>query len=417
MPRSTPLLAHLEKEPAMEPRGTFRWLHYHYLFRYPLVSKYVEIKLREQGLSDFAFGCDESIQTEPSQTLRIVERHAWSLGTLRQSAVAEKVWSQLSLQGRGMFLAGYSEQPHTEETRAWWRGHMEDAQLLPESACQLACNAIIYREPWILQKVMAYPVDWNAQIHRGEWDRRYPGSSWKRELKNLSHRLVDMILEAALQAGDLPAARLALEKGANPDLPFWRLERSYNERISALSYCLEKERADLTQLLLEHGASPRGTTYEGLDKPLFAALRQEPLALELISRGAVFRSKPTKLTIKQYQRLAVHWQSSEEKRKWAREALGPLIPLIEFEDKAIFHRGNGQGGHWQTYLGCLLTNDQVELVRLYESHGMDIRLSVEELLHAIEWKARKSLSYLFLKHGQETHDEALKRVREYQPDF
>jgi hypothetical protein len=111
------------------------------------------------------------------------------------------------------------------------------------------------------------------------------------------------------------------------------------------------------------------------------------------------------------------WTLDEDDEAWFEQEVGPLLPLVAFEEKALFHEGNAQGGYWESDLKRLLYDDRADLIERYQPLGLDVRLSAEELMTAITWKASRSLHHLLAGQGDRVREEVSLRIRAYRPDF
>ena len=411
------LLARVQTEAPAEPRGLFRWLHFHYGFRYPGEDRLALKILRDQGVADLTESFSACQDHDPDAAVAAAERHAWGLGYLGGTVLGGTLWPHLSPLARGKFLAGVSEKTPSDEDKAWLLGHAVEAQLDPVSAVQLGCQAVRHRQPELLQVVIAAPLDWNSQVARADWSSLETDPEWADEVKRLGEGACDLVLEAALQMNDVPAATSALDLGGDPDLPIWRLERSFNERHSALSYSLSGSHQEMARLLLKRGANARGTLHGGIDLPLHLALRDPEMVDVLLDKGAIFPTSSSPETAREALAGRFSWTMDEEDAAWIERDIRPLLPLTGFTDKALFHNANAQGGYWESNLKRLLYDDQSEMIRRYEPLGLDVRLTGEELMTAVTWKARKSLAWLLARFGEQTRDEVLARVREHRPEF
>jgi hypothetical protein len=111
MPAADPaaLLTRLRQESPLAPRGLFRWLHFHYGFRYPGEDRVALKILRDQGVAELVDGFAACRDHDPEATFTAAERHAWGLGYLGGPALGTGLWPQLTAPARGKFLAGASE--------------------------------------------------------------------------------------------------------------------------------------------------------------------------------------------------------------------------------------------------------------------------------------------------------------------
>jgi hypothetical protein len=248
-----------DSEP-VEPRGWFRWLHNHYLGRSG--DRYVGLTFGDlftdewRELSDKPIPLHESIDN-PELMKVFLNRHAWMAGMCLMVQTVGTYWQQLDMTARGNFFAGISERDSSGQQFDRAVRNIPIMDFTPESLCQLACNAIKHNRIDLLELLLSSKVDLTTNI------RRFDGiNTWdNEEIEQVSHRVVDMILEAALIRNSPDAVRLALKHGADPNIPVWQLERSFNEKHSALSYVISEDQKLLAEMLLQHGASASGTSF------------------------------------------------------------------------------------------------------------------------------------------------------------
>ena len=416
------ILEKLSNTEPIKPRGWFRWLH----CRLPLHDQKLAQMLEDQGWNALAAKAGSFEVQRSDELLAVLNWHGWSAGQMKLISLAEACWKEMPADQRGAFIAGLSETRRPQEHVDWISSHLSDATFTAESACQIACNAIRNQQPDILRRVLVSGTDLSATIHREDvWD--HLGARWPEELKQLSHRVIDMILEAALIQNNTEGVRLALGKGASPDIPIWDLERSFSEKHCALSWAIANEQRESAELLLEHGASATGTSYATLNHPLYLAIRNDwdDLAKKLMERGASFfvSAEPEQKTtqepggaesevISPSGRFFCHFK---DELQWAEKKIGSIVPLVPIEEKPAFYIGTGQGGHWVTFLGVLVGD--LPRLKHYESLGLDTRLTADELCSAIHSDAFDGLVYLLSKHGPEVRDRALFRIRHRKPEF
>lgn len=291
------ILKKLAGDVPIEPKGWFRWMHDHYLGRYGVRKGYMF-----EDSPYFAEWLQLSDNPEPlHQVINVQDLlisflncHAWTAGVCGLFKTVFHCWDQLSRTSRGYFFAGITEQHAFDSIFNAIIKSIPMMDLTPDSLCQLACNAVKNNRLDLLELLLTDSVDLTSEIRR--FDASDPQRDWiSDELKNLSHRVIDMILEAALIQNKPAAARLALAHGANPNIPVWQLERSSNKRYSTLGYVIDSEfqqnnepHREMAELLLEHGASPVGIPYAGMDSELYLAIEKgwDDFAKRLISMGA-----------------------------------------------------------------------------------------------------------------------------------
>ena len=448
MSKTRDLIDRLQDAEPVEPRGWFRWLNNHFLGRYEYPDQNLEGILIDQGWYDAAWRSSRRSREEREALIPIIARHAWSAGHMGLLKVADECWDGLEPMERGSLVAGATGTPVPVECAAWIRRRVKECAFSPESACEIACNTIRHKWPDVMTAIFYSGVDLSATIHRGDFTY-YPKTKRPEILEKLSHRLIDMIMEAALVRGDLDAVRLALEQGADPNMPIWKLERSSNEKHCALSFAISSERREVAELIFEAGASAIGTDFTTPNYPLYLAIKKgwDDLAERLLQKGASLLApekpfdnsstpeaeasemKPT-LPLKPLgtsstpkseggnpsnRRPREYFGHYCEELDWARETVGNIIPLVPVSQKQAFYSGHTQGGQFSTILNHVVGN--VDRLKRYESLGLDTRLTAEELCTAIRENAFGGLQYLLSKHGAEKRDQALVCIRQREPHF
>lgn len=254
------ILTQLAVSEPLEPRGCFRWLHNHYLWRYGFMHPGFVVEGLDAGLWSQLADTPEPLHKRVDNEdllLDVVNSHAWSFGIMKLNDTVLALWDRLEPLSRVAFLAAISERGNADvyfNMLITFSGNLEYS---PELFCQLACNAIHAGRRDILEHLLVQPVDLTASIRRFPANTSHDG--WEQGvIDQLSHRVIDMILEASLIKNDTTMARLALQHGANPGMPVWQLERSYNHKFSALGYVIDSEyvqnmqpHGEMVELLLE----------------------------------------------------------------------------------------------------------------------------------------------------------------------
>jgi hypothetical protein len=279
----------------------------------------------------------------------------------------------------------------------------------PVSACELAVNFALVDDILPLASILARPGIAEARVARMD---AYGGGDWEEDTRLLSDRVVDLVFDAALKGKRTAAALAALEAGADSNAAIWNLERSYNEHLCALSYAIDHNMPEVVEALLQAGARPEGTSYGGLNQPLFHALYRgrDELADRLLARGAALPLPSPS----QYRRF---YGCLETELRAICHGLGRLIPLVQISTKPSLHVGGGQGGSWRALLNVIANGNDVARLRKYEALGMETTLSGEEidsLIHADAWD---SLAYFLGKYGEATRDRAFFWIRRKYPKF
>lgn len=395
-------------EPA-EPQGWFRWLHDH--------------STRRSSAGGRISPESESWEVADSEGV-LVGTHAWEVGFQGHMGLLEKFWGTLTPVQRGAALAGASE---IQGGLAWASTRLSSCELTAVTACELACNAVLHGKIDVLTTILNSSPGLTGEVRRYHGPGRVLGR-FSDVVSTLSCRSIDLVLEAALIRKNLPAIRLALDLGANPNIPVWVLARSYNEKHCALSFCLKNQLKEAANLLLAAGANPGGILFCTPNEPLFQAISgsAHAVAIRLLKQGASFaapdpgrqkkdpvaETNPKKLISPTPYRFFGHFDTE---LSWAQEAIGSLIPLVPVEEKPCFYVGNGQGGRWFTFLD--VAGDDVTVIRHYEKLGLDTRLSAEEFLSVVEDNAYNKLLYLLKNTPEPTKVRILSHVRRQNPSF
>lgn len=364
------------------------------------------------------------------QITSLMEVQAWKAGKMQMRALPTRIWSDLTPSARAHYLAGLSynlmswlippdvNAALSEEILQ----KLETAALDAECAAEIAANAIRSGCLDLLKAVLAHHnFDPNGQVcrDRGPFDQE----RFSQHLSVLSTRVLDVLLEAAVRCQKPEAASILLDLGASPDLPCWNLERSFNDWFSLLSFSLNgMNQTDgdaptaLVDLLLEHGADPQGLECEGKNNPLIHAIYRSHWELvdRLLELGARFEGGLDE-TAKRIQAEPSWMFYSQADVDWVNQALGPLIPLVNFWEVPWFHRGHAQGGYTRTFLSYFLKDDELPLLKKYVARGLPTKLTATIVLDMVKGGYCQALSYLL---GDNPHlPQILSRICERRPDF
>ncbi len=425
----------------VEPLGWFRFLHDHFLGRN--VDEYhgpIFMPVYRQGWEKVSRKPENFPDVDDPIWLELVNRHAWTIGMLGLQKPSRAHWDNMSRLARGAFFAGFSEYNPSQNTWEIFMSELPQVELSAESLCQLACNATKCQRNDVLTALLNTTTELTSPIHRGD-GFIYPESRWPEIMDQLSHRLIDLVLEAALIRNNHEAIILALEHGADPDIPIWWLERSFNEKHCALSFAIGRDKRELAEILLKYGANPSGNSFSGRNSPFFQAHQQGKrgpflqeatrnwykFADDLYAKASLEQAPP-KMPTSEY---AVTNEGSEwevflpvsgrffghfqEELDWARQVIGGIIPLVPVDEKESYYHGNAQGGYHKTALD-LVMGDLTKL-KEFEAMGMDTRLSAEELCTAVEGNACHCLMYLLESHGPVIRDQVISEIVRRKPDF
>lgn len=393
------------------PDGWFRWLHNAYAGRRALTERFVaEGPMIEWESADADF----------------VSRHAWEAGDQLKVEVLERSWSSLTPSQRGAAAAGVSE---SKVGIQWLATRLGECELDAVATCQLACNAVRWKQDDLLASILSSSSDLTGEVTRYEGPGRR-GGRFSETIAQLSSRCIDLVLEAALITKNSSAVRLALTHRANPDIPIWVLERSFSEKHCALSFCIENRMKDSFDVLLAAGASPGGIPFCTPNLPLFHAIStsQHTLAIKLLKRGGSFADSDVgekrKRTIADVRRKKPRVISPardyffghcSEDLEWVRESIAAILPLVPVEEKPCFYIGNGQGGRWSTFLD--IAGNDVKILRRYKKLGLDARPSAEEFLSVVNSGSYDKLLFLLADVPAPAKARVLFRVQRRNPSF
>lgn len=392
---------HIATPASLEPEGHFRWLHDRRSMRRP----------RHPGII-----ASKSPQDWSPQSVTLPGRHeldalvppnAWSIGISGNTSLLDDYWSRLTSLQRGQAIAGVSE--HRDQA-AWVGAHIATCRFDATSATQTACNALFDGSEAILREVIFRSDDLSGQVTRFCMSGTRSCERFDPTIHQLAKRAIDIMLEAALLVKNSEAVRLLLQHGADPNIPVWRLESSFNERHCALSHAIDSETDEIVHHLLDAGANPLGIEFCILNRPLYEAVAKgnRAIAVTLLERGASFaildpgrqRAATTKNVRKANPRL-IQPHSDYFRGFFSDEvdrvltSVGKLIELVPIGEKHCFYEGSGQGGEWQTFLQAL--HGDVESIKFFEFYGLDTRLAAEELQSLSYYEQDEALAYLLTK--------------------
>jgi hypothetical protein len=374
----------------LEPQGAFRWLH---------DRSSVRRRPSLRGVTDAA-GIDRT------SINALLPDNVWAIGALADPKLLEPHWDTLSPLQRGQAVAGLSEDGCSGP---WIANHIGPCRFDAVSAAQAGCNAVLHRMAGLLSDVLSRSHDLEASVARFSTCGLRSGR-FEEVTRQLSTRVIDLILEAALIARDTAAARLTLEHGADPNIPVWCLERSFSERHCALSHAIDTGANGIAGALIAAGASIQGTTFCTRNLPLFFAVSKgnRALAEALLEQGATFASSDPggrrAKAIRRLRKTKPEWIQpcrdyffgfGLEEVERVQEEVGKLVELVPIEQKQCFYDGHGQGGIWQTFLQAC--GSDVESIEFFEAHGLDTRLAAEELLSLSKSGCEEALAYVLNK--------------------
>tara|TARA_R110000850_G_scaffold135382_5_gene256585 strand:+ start:236 stop:1483 length:1248 start_codon:yes stop_codon:yes gene_type:complete len=381
--------------------------------------------------------CLNASTMDPCEISRLIiplaEKHPHSLGWASPRLLSKVAWNHLKPSSRGIAFAAATQglNDYLWEKVLPFLKQMHESELEidfdSEAATEATCNLIASN----LLDEFSTPFDsisnWgDAQIERLDYRGNAEDPDWKDDLAPLSRLSIDRCLEGAVRMGNISAAQRCLAAGANPDIGVWKLERSCNERLSALGYALESigERpagAEMAETLLDGGANARGTEYGGYNKPLFLALykKQWNLADRLLDEGAGFDGgspAPGQAKSKRENRwLYFDYELSRDKLNWIHENMGPVVTLCDIGQQVCFHSAHGHGGNHYSFLSVLLSGDQIPRLEHFEERGLPLTPSAVDLMKLIQSGDDTMLTYLFKR--LEAGPAAAEKVSEFRNLF
>lgn len=418
------LIAKIEATPPETPRSWFRWLHHRWLSR---TQPQVNIKLTSEWKAVEQVVITDSLMLD-APLIAQIESHAWEIGRLGLQELANHCWIHLSPHARGRLLAGLSDlleffdlgmapidlmktsdpklADEIEALEEWLLRRLPESTLTAESTLELACNAVLDCSERLLVAVLGQGASWLTQsvermepLEANRWSRE---SSWSQQISGLSHRVIDMVLEASVFRGWIPGARFALMHGADSNLRLWALERSYNEKFTVLSHAISEKKPELAMLLIESGASPAA---EASSKALHFAIAQEDdtMADRLLAAGFGFsHGEP----IEDLQRLKtgkdwnlVYLNNCNEADVERAHKLAESLPLVSAREVAWFYDGDAQGGRWRTTLALFLFKDDSQRLQIYAAKGLPLKATFFDLAIALKYRAVECLAWLMQHWG------------------
>lgn len=401
------LLDRLENAQPKIAEGHFRWTHHGFFSR---ERAHVELPLELTWQE-----IDRVLTAKPEMlSPRLVEsacRHAWEAGKVLSLASMDRLRPRLDPEAKGRMLAA-----STDHEFGFEAAHLEAVSLTPETLLEIATHACRRRDAALLTRVlqkadglMEMTVRRMEPLSNGQWSDE---SRWSEQVAKLSHRVADMLLETALVRAFPEGVEMALALGADPNLKFWCLERSYNEWHTSLSYpqtqwdwlIRNQEQAaraieHVTNLLIQHPAFAKGSTHFPILMEVLGRGQYE-LCDRLLAAGVTFQSddKPgwTQKTIEggdvDWRQCYWLWPKDSQGKK-ARQ-LADAVPLIPASQAAWFHSADAQGGNWYTPLSLLLKDEHLPYLSHYADAGLPLSPTYQDCLRIIQNKAVECLRWL-----------------------
>jgi len=323
------------------------------------------------------------------QLIPLMEKHAWLIGRLGLSPLAERVWPDLSRSARGNYLAGISNHM-SEAAEPAFTAKTSEADFSSTALCELTVNGLAKGQWQTVIGLLDNPATLTGEIQRFVAFRGKVLTRKYKALDALSHRVVDVLLEATLRLGKIEAVGDLLNLGASPNISLWQVFSSCSYGYCALSYAIRNNLFPCVPMLLDAGANPNGNKFSGLGQSLLFALHGGDWASAdlLLQRGARFvGSKLDDFGV---------MQPSDETVAWVRQIAGQDLPLESiFTKPQCATPFDFMYGMNHTYLTAMLGHKgRLDRLKQYVSLGLDARPTAEELGYGIELGDVIILEYL-----------------------
>jgi hypothetical protein len=269
---------------------------------------------------------------------------------------------------------------------------------------EIACGAIYHRDLRLLEAVLSKGKSWlDAVVTRDDRDQ------WPDDLKDVSDRLIDMLLEASIFRCWAPGVSLALEHGADPNLHLWELEDCQSEHYTSVGWVIGgsrtggPDRCKVFQLLVDHPAFKPGPTHS---KALWQAMRCSKgtsFQWRLIEKGVTFQSfiKPPWLVNlprdqePDWQKCFVRMQDEQRASFEAACELARILPLLSCHEASWFDSQSWMGGPiWETPISPLLYDHRLEDLKKFANCGLPLRLTFLDYLILIRARSLQCLEWL-----------------------
>lgn len=392
----------------VRPLGWFRWLNRSKCAWYP---PQIELGLSQEWrviahqLSDNPALLDAPLLSE-------VRRHGWLVGKLGLRHLVHAAWPHFSAAERGHALAGLSEDydswSKTKEDRAsdshWIVTFLPDASLSATEVLELACNAVYQEDVKLLAAVLS-----KGRHHLDAIVERDDRHGWAEDLKEVSDRVIDMVLEASIFRCWAPGASLALDYGADPNLHLWDLEDCQNEHFTSVGWLIASGRSrrdrapGILNKLIHHPKFKAGPTHSKALVQAMSGWWDDEWAWRLIEKGVTFQSliKPNWLAAvpqgQEYDWRNCHWRMVRERRGSLDRTyeLVQILPMISCHEASWFDSQYWLGGPtWVTPISRLLHDGHLLRLQKYAAAGLPLRLTFFDYLNLIHAKAAKTLEWL-----------------------
>ena len=382
----------------------------------------------------------------PPNWIDQVKIHSWTVARSGGVNLLNASWNSFGIAEKNRALAGISNL--FSECRAvgwaeimsncgaisWAEKHLAETEFDLDSALEFGCNAIYYKQADLFERAVRLA----SEFFENEVDRVTPlkrfGESWRDYLEALPTRFIDVWLEAAARVNNTDAMLRCLECGADPNISIWTLERSFNEKNSLLSLVIKKACAydgrinphnhETIKTLLDLGADPVGTDYEGKNQAFYRAwcVHDWKLVDKMIDLGASFSGGNLRASVNTEKSGSkvpfppLGLRLKEDEIEWAEKTFSDLIDFEKIESVPYFYSPNAQIGYYTTFVDSIFSGDLVaELIR-YEKQGLPTRFTIATFLSAIDSGAFHCLKYLLGEQASNPED-AFQRIMKHRPDF
>lgn len=387
--------------------GLYSHLYDHFLVRSPHHA--ISVLCRSEALRTID-------ATEGERVSSLLQTQGWEVGFHRpdMAPIVVKHWPEISPRMRGDYLSGSSESVRLKDHSS---GDMlqfilekleggGEVEFSAVSACQLGCNLLAFGQETAFARLLEYDVDWQQAIERIQ---PADAKRWKTP-HLLSKRVIDVFLEATLILKRPDSTQLVLERGANPNILVWQLERSSNARYTALSYAIHHEQERASAALLRFNADAKGSNQVAMRCPLSEAfLRGDRRLIEkLLDAGASLNDGAT------FSKVPFPYGLSCPV-EWVQENLADLIDFIPLEAKPLFHSPDAQGGWYYSLLE--IAAGDLQLLRFVADQGLNLQLTAYEAASLINLNRHEALSFILDRIAPEQKETVLARVHSERPEF
>ena len=370
----------------------------------------------------------------PKEWIEQVRIHSRTIAREGGLSLIEAAWDTFAIEEKTESLSGISNCFRDSGAVRWAEKHLNEAKFDIVCALEFGCNAIYFKQVDLFERIVRM-----ASIFHDQQVTRFDGSksedkSWQETLGALPTRFIDIWLEAAVRGKNRAAMLRCLECGANPNISIWTLERSYNEKESLLCQVVKdissydgeigSEDHNFVISLLDKGADPVGSDFEGKNRALYFALRacDWKLVDKMLDLGASFSGgnlgDPVKTAGSESETISPPPGLFLQKKdvEWVTESFKDLIDFESIDSVPYFFQPNAQVGYYTSFIGSLISGDLVEELARYEERGLLSSFTIATFLSAIDSGAYHCVKYLLEKYSSDPA-QAFRRIIEHRPGF